>query len=100
MSAPEPPPLPQRQLTQDEVRAALSAINPGAGDPLNSAIDSYAKGSRQDPRDLLNEAVKRALSTRSVPAYIPFEAVLAGIARSIASGINIARARANRRFAG
>jgi hypothetical protein len=93
MLAPKPPPLPQRQLTQDEVRAALSAINPGAANPLNSAIDGYAKGSRQDPRDLLNEAVKRALSTRSVPADIPFEAVLAGIARSIASGINIARAR-------
>lgn len=93
MSAPEHSPTPERQLTPDEVRAALSAIKPGASDALGVAIDGYAKGSRQDPRELLNEAIKRALSTRSVPADIPFEAVLAGIARSIASGINIARAR-------
>jgi len=93
MSAHQQPPHSERQLTQDEVRAALGVIKPGAADALGAAIDGYAKGSRQDPRELLNEAIKRALSTRSVPADIPFEAVLAGIARSIASGINIARAR-------
>jgi hypothetical protein len=38
--------------------------------------------------------VHRALSTRSITADIPFDAVLAEIARSIASSINISRHRA------
>jgi hypothetical protein len=93
MSAPEQPPVSERLLTKDEVRAALVGIVPDASDALCTTIAGFAKGSRQDPRDLFNEAAMRALSTRAVPADVPFEAVLAGIARSIASSINIARAR-------
>lgn len=94
MSGPEQPAEPERVLTKDEVRVELARIRPGAADTLNDAVANCAARSREDPRELLNEAVQRALSTRAIPADVPFEVVLAEIARSIASSINISRHRA------
>lgn len=94
MSANNPPASPSRLLTKDEVRAELARIRLGARDPLGDAVAGHAARSGADPRELFNEAVKRALTTRGIPAGIPFEAVLAEIARSIASGWNVSRARA------
>lgn len=84
----------ERVLTKDEVRAELERIRPGAADALNEAVAGHAARSREDPREILNEAVQRALSTRAIPADVPFDIVLAEIARSIASSINIGRQRA------
>jgi hypothetical protein len=81
-------------LTKDEARAELARIRPDAADALNDAVPGHAARCRQDPRELLNEAVHRALSTRAIPVDIPFDTVLAEIARSIASSINISRHRA------
>lgn len=97
MSAPEPLPSIARSLSRDEVRAELARIKPSANNPLGQAVAGHAKISGEDPRELLNEAVLRALTTRTVPADVPFEAVLAEIARSIASGISKGRARARKR---
>jgi hypothetical protein len=94
MSGPDYSCKPERVLTKDEVRAELARIRPGAADALNDAVAGHAARCRQDPRELLNEAVHRALTTRAILADIPFDAVLAEIARSIASSINISRHRA------
>lgn len=93
MSAPDNPAKPERVLTTEEVRAELARIRPGAADPLNEAVAGHAARSREDPRELLNEAIQRALTTRAIPADVPFDTVLAEIARSIASSINISRQR-------
>ncbi|KAB2910501.1 MAG: hypothetical protein F9K30_22550 [Dechloromonas sp.] len=93
MSVPNDRLSPERNLTADEIRAELARVKPGATDALGEAIAGHAKRSGQHPRELLNEVIARALTTRAIPADVAFEAVLAGIARSIASGINIARAR-------
>lgn len=93
MSAPDQPAKPARVLTTDEVRAELARIRPSAAGPLKEAIDGHAARSREDPRELLNEAIQRALTTRAIPADVPFDKVLAEIARSIASSINVSRHR-------
>lgn len=98
MSAPEPPPEPARHLTPDEVRAELAHIKPGVRSPLRDAIAGHAARSGQEAAELLNEAVKRALSSRAIPADVPFDAVLAEIARSIASSANLSRSRARQRI--
>ena len=94
MSGPDYSYKQERALTTDEVRAELARIRPGAADALNDAVAGHAARSREDPRELLNEAVHRALTTRAIPADVPFDTVLAEIARSIASSINISRHRA------
>lgn len=94
MPAPEQPSEPAHNLTVEEVRAELAGIKPGAPSPLRDAIAGHAARSGQEAAELLNEAVKRALSTRTIPAGVPFDAVLAEIARSIASGVNRSRSRA------
>jgi hypothetical protein len=93
MSAPDKLAKPDRILTTEEVRAELARIRPGAADPLNEAVAGHAARSREDPRELLNEAIQRALTTRAIPADVPFDKVLAEIARSVASSINISRHR-------
>lgn len=94
MSGPNQPIKPHRVLTKNQVRAELAKIRPGLADSLNQAVAGHAARCREDPHDLFNEAVQRALSTRAIPADVPFETVLAEIARSIASSINIGRHRA------
>ena len=96
MSAPDKLAKPERVLTTDEVRAELARIRPGAPGALKEAIDGHAARSREDPRELLNEAIQRALTTRAIPADVPFDKVLAEIARSIASSINVGRHRTRR----
>ncbi len=93
ISAPDKLAKPDRVLTTEEVRAELARIRPGAADPLNEAVAGHAARSREDPRELLNEAIQRALTTRAIPADVPFDKVLAEIARSVASSINISRHR-------
>lgn len=94
MPAPEQPSEPARNLTVDEVRAELAHIKPGAPSPLRDAIAGHSARSGHEVAEKLNEAVKRALSTRTIPAGVPFDAALAEIARSIASGVNRSRSRA------
>lgn len=96
MSAPDKLAKPERVLTTDQVRAELARIRPGAPGALKEAIDGHAARSREDPRELLNEAIQRALTTRAIPADVPFDKVLAEIARSIASSINVGRHRTRR----
>jgi len=97
MSAPNQLPTVARLLTRDEIREELARIKSSAADPLGQAVAGHAKLAGEDPRDLLNEAILRALATRAVPSNIPFEAVLSGIARSVASGITKRRVRARER---
>ena len=70
MSAPDQPGKPARVLTTDEVRAELARIRPNAAGALKEAIDGHAARSREDPRELLNEAIQRALTTRAIPVDV------------------------------
>lgn len=75
MSAPKPSPEAARHLKPDEVRAELAHIKPGVRSPLRDAIVRHAARSGQEVAELLNEAVKRALSSRAIQADVPFGAV-------------------------
>ncbi|MCE7796519.1 hypothetical protein LWE61_08080 [Sphingobium sufflavum] len=79
-------------LSRQDVQKRMQDVNFKVGAPVSQAADHFAKMSQSDRGDLLNEAVKRALTSRNCPANVDIEQFLNGILRSLASGINRARA--------
>lgn len=76
-----------------QVRAALAVIDLGPGSLLHRAARYYAWLAQTDPDDLLQDALVRAVTTRSCPAHVQVERYLRGIMRSLASGIVAKRER-------
>ncbi|MFK4792375.1 hypothetical protein [Sphingobium sp. ZW T5_29] len=85
---------PKSVLTRDEVREAMLQIKFKPGSEVSKAAEHFARLCRSDADDMLNEAVKRALSSRQCPTGIDVEQFLNGILRSISSSRSIARTAA------
>ncbi len=75
------------RLSQGQVRSALAAIDLGQSSRLRRYASYRGWRAGIDADDLLQEALLRALSSRSCPASITIEVFLMGIMRSIASAI-------------
>lgn len=82
---------PKAVLSRDEVRERMLQVKFKAGSEVSKAAEHFARLCRSDADDMLNEAVKRALSSRQCPAEIDVEQFLNGILRSISSSRSIAR---------
>lgn len=82
-----------RPLTSDEVRAELAKVSFAPGGAMQRAAGALAGRVGTDSRDLLHEAVRRALVSRVCPAGVPVEQFVAGIMRSIVSAILRSRER-------
>lgn len=76
-----------RRLSQSQVRTAFAAIDIGPGSRLRRYAGFRGWLAGIDAEDLLQDALLRALSSRSCPRSITIEVFLKGIMRSIASAI-------------
>lgn len=81
------------RLTVAQVRTALTTINLSPGSLLHRAARYYGWSAQTDPDDLLQDALLRAVTTRSCPAHVQVERYVRGIIRSVASGITAKRER-------
>ena len=80
-------------LTKAQVRAALAAIDTGSNSKLLRVARWRAFTAGVDAEDLFQEAILRALSSRSCPAGLKVEHFLMAVMRSIASAIIARRQR-------
>ena len=80
-------------LTRSQVRAALAGIDVGPGSQLHRSARYRAWTAGTDADDLLQEALLRAMTSRSCPANIRIECFLMGVMRSIANAIIAKRER-------
>lgn len=74
-------------LSGKQVRAALTALDIGPGSSLRRSSLYFAVNAEIDPDDLLQEALLRAMTTRSCPAGLGIASFIKGIMRSIASEV-------------
>lgn len=81
------------KLSTAQVRAALLSIDIGPGSYLLRKARYHAWTAQVDPDDLLQDALVRAVTTRSCPAHVQIEHYVVGIMRSIASAIVAKRER-------
>lgn len=81
--------------TSAQVRSALATINFKPGSRLARCAAYRAFTASLDADDLVQEALLRAITTRSCPAHIAIEHFLMGIMRSIASKAIEKRERAD-----
>lgn len=95
MSAPSAEPPAGRALTRDEVRAELGRLDLSAIGEVGNTSAMFARRINGEGGDLLNDAVRKALSSRRCPADVPVDQFLAGIMRSATS--TILRSRERRR---
>jgi hypothetical protein len=84
---------PVSYLTKTQVRAALAAIDIGPNSKLKRAGRFRAFTAGIDADDLLQEAILRALTSRSCPVGLKIEHFLMAVMRSIASGVIAKRER-------
>ncbi|MCJ2189046.1 hypothetical protein [Novosphingobium beihaiensis] len=89
---------PSPRLSAGQVRAALSSIDIGPGSYLLRKARYHAWTAQVDPDDLLQEALARAMTTRSCPAHVQVDHYVVGIMRSIASTIVAKRERGRDAF--
>ncbi len=82
-----------RALSPDEVREELVKLNFAPGGAMQRAAALLAGRVGTESRDLLHEAVRRALASRACPEGVPVEQFVAGIMRSMASAILRSRER-------
>lgn len=80
-------------LTKAQVHAAIAAIDTGANSRLMRVARYRAITAGIDSEDLLQEAILRALTSRSCPAGLKIEHFLMAVMRSIASSIIAERQR-------
>ena len=74
-------------LSHSQVRTALAKLDISPGSPLRRCAQYFALTSEMDADDLLQEALLRAMTTRSSPAALGIEPFIKGVMRSIASGV-------------
>jgi len=86
--------IPADRLTSAQVRAALETINIAPGSRLSRYARYRAFTAGIDADDLLQEAILRAMTSRSCPAHIAMVHFLMGVMRSIASKVIEKRERA------
>ena len=86
--------IPADRLTSAQVRAALETINIAPGSRLARYARYRAFTAGIDADDLLQEAILRAMTSRSCPAHIAVDHFLMGVLRSIASKVIEKRERA------
>ncbi|MBW4331385.1 hypothetical protein KY084_10930 [Stakelama sp. CBK3Z-3] len=72
-------------MTADEVRAELAKVDFSNAGDVRRASRWFASRLNGDAGDLLHEAVRKALTSRSCPSDVSVEQVLASIMRSMAS---------------
>lgn len=84
---------PTTHLTKAQVRAAIAAIDIGANAQLRRVARYRAFTAGIDAEDLLQEAILRALSSRSCPVGLKIEYFLMAVMRSIASAVIAKRDR-------
>ena len=87
--------IPSARLTPAQVKSAIATIDIGQGSRLARCASYRAFTADIDADDLLQEAIVRALTTRSCPATIAIEHFLMGVMRSIASKVIESRERAD-----
>ena len=86
------------RLTVAQVRAALVGVDTSPGSLLHRAARYHGWLAQTDPDDLLQDALLKAVTTRSCPAHVQVDRYVRGIIRSIASGI-VAKRERNRNVA-
>lgn len=86
------------RLTVAQVRAALVGVDMSPGSLLHRAARYHGWLAQTDPDDLLQDALLKAVTTRSCPAHVQVDRYVRGIIRSIASGI-VAKRERNRNVA-
>ena len=85
-------------LTQQQVRAAIAAIDFRANSKLRRMARIRAFTAGIDAEDILQEAILRTLTSRSCPAGLKMEYFLMAVMRSIASAIIARRKRGEARY--
>lgn len=80
-------------LTKAQVRAAIAAIDTSASSKLMSVARFRAFTAGIDPDDMLQEAILRALTSRSCPVGLKIEHFLMAVMRSLASAVIAKRER-------
>lgn len=90
-----PSTAPSGRLTSAQVRQALNMIDTAPGSRLARYAKYRAFAADMDADDLLQEAIFRAMASRSCPAHIAMEHFLLGVMRSIASKVIEKRERAD-----
>ena len=85
-------------LTQQQVRAAIAAIDFRANSKLRRMARIRAFTAGIDAEDILQEAILRTLTSRSCPAGLKMEYFLMAVMRSIASAIIARRKRDEARY--
>ena len=85
-------------LTQQQVRAAIAAIDFRSNSKLMRMARFRAFTAGIDAEDILQEAILRALTSRSCPAGLKIEYFLMAVMRSIASAIIARRKRDEARY--
>lgn len=80
-------------LTKAQVRAGIAAIEIGANSKLKRVARYRAFNAGIDPDDILQEAILRALTSRSCPVGLKIEHFLMAVMRSIASAVIAKRER-------
>ncbi len=93
MPAPFEPKDGFRELSRDEIRAEVTKLYRDHGDRVERRADGIAFDYPGEGRDLLHDAIFRALTSRSCREDLTAEQFLGGIMRSIASTARRSRER-------
>lgn len=93
MSVPFEPKDGFRELTRDEIHAEVGRVSRDHRDRVARRADGIAFDYPGEGRDLLHDAIFRALTSRSCREHLTAEQFLGGIMRSIASTARRSRER-------
>lgn len=85
MSALKPIDSEARPLSRDEVVREVANLDLSEGGSVRRAADAMSQDLPGDGRDLLHDAICKALTSRTCKADLTVEAFLSGVMRSIAS---------------